>query len=148
MACPSQNVRLQIRTGTDTQWNSGVILARGELGYSTTTETLKVGDGSSRWEVLPSINGGSLGFVGATGPSGPQGERGQQGDRGSDGAAGQTTVNGATGSTGPTGPTGPQGNTGPTGATGPIGNPINFNGGKPNNNFAYGPVLNCGNVFE
>jgi len=45
-----------------------------------------------------------------------------------------------------TGPTGATGATGDTGPQGPVGNPINFNGGNPLNQYVYGPVLNCGSV--
>jgi hypothetical protein len=52
------------------------------------------------------------------------------------------------GEKGEPGPAGLPGSVGPMGPAGPIGNPINFNGGKPDTSYEYGPVLNCGNVFE
>ena len=59
---------------------------------------------------------------------------------------GPSAPTGGGNATGPTGASGPTGPIGATGATGPIGNPINFNGGKPSNQYVYGPVLNCGSV--
>mgnify|MGYP003351088888 CR=1 FL=1 len=67
MSCPVKPVRLQIRSGTDTQWATGatgpscIVLAKGELGYDTVNHVLKVGDGVSCWVNLPSISGGGGG---------------------------------------------------------------------------------------
>lgn len=56
---------------------------------------------------------------------------------------------GPTGSTGPTGmgSTGPTG-MGPTGPTGPVGPAIVFDGGVLGMSFPYGPVLDCGGIFQ
>ena len=48
--------RTAIRSGTSAEWaavGTTEILARGELGYDTTTLTLKVGDGTTVWNDLP-----------------------------------------------------------------------------------------------
>lgn len=46
-------VTLQVRRGTNTEWNSAdPILAVGELGYNTTSGKFKIGDGTSHWTVL------------------------------------------------------------------------------------------------
>lgn len=47
------SVKIQIRRGTATEWsNANPTLAAGELGYDTTNDILKVGDGSTAWSSL------------------------------------------------------------------------------------------------
>ncbi len=46
-------VRIQMRRGTSSEWNSAdPILNEGEIGYNTTLGQLKVGDGSTIWSEL------------------------------------------------------------------------------------------------
>ena len=54
--------RIQVRRGTNTQWNTAdPILNEGEFGYNTTNGQIKIGDGSSIWSVLSYIiDGDSL----------------------------------------------------------------------------------------
>ena len=45
--------RIQVRRGTNTQWNTtDPILNEGEFGYSTTDSQFKIGDGSTIWSEL------------------------------------------------------------------------------------------------
>jgi hypothetical protein len=55
--------RIQVRRGTNTQWNTtDPILNEGEFGYSTTDSQFKIGDGSTIWSLLDYIpNASSLG---------------------------------------------------------------------------------------
>ena len=46
-------VRIQHRRGTTSEWNSAdPVLFEGEIGYNTTLDKFKIGDGSSAWSVL------------------------------------------------------------------------------------------------
>ena len=48
--------RIQVRRGTNTQWNNAdPILNEGEFGYSTTDSQFKIGDGSTIWSLLDYI---------------------------------------------------------------------------------------------
>lgn len=48
------SVKIQIRRGTAAEWSSAnPTLAAGELGYDTTNDILKVGDGATAWSGLP-----------------------------------------------------------------------------------------------
>jgi hypothetical protein len=50
----SQIVRLQVRHATAAEWNaSNPVLAVGEIGYESDTNTHKIGDGLSEWVDLP-----------------------------------------------------------------------------------------------
>lgn len=102
--------RIQQRRGTAAEWESeNPILALGEIGFDTTNENIRIGDGVSAWNDLDSVSGppGPEGPQGPTGPTGPQGV------------------------TGPTGPTGPLGRTtfyvSPTAPTNPINGDSWFN---------------------
>jgi len=45
--------RIQVRRGTNTQWNTtDPILNIGEFGYSTTDSQFKIGDGTTIWSEL------------------------------------------------------------------------------------------------
>ena len=144
-------IQLQFRRDTASVWASNnPILAAGEMGIETDTNLFKIGNGSSRWNVLAygglqgptgadgGGGGGGTGYTGptgaasTTGPTGPgssvTGPTGAASTTGPTGAA--STVTGPTGRTGPAGPTGaastttgPSGVQGPTGAvgTGPTG---------------------------
>jgi hypothetical protein len=53
----SRITNIQIRKGTSTDWTSAnPVLSSGEPGYDVTTKTLKIGDGSTAWSSLTSIN--------------------------------------------------------------------------------------------
>lgn len=108
--------RIILRRGVASLWESrNPVLASGEVGVTTDTHKIKVGDGSTHWVDLPHT----------TGPTGPTGAAGYVGSDGATGATGATGTTGATGpigpSGGPVGPTGPTGVQGVTGPTGPIG---------------------------
>jgi hypothetical protein len=52
-------VRIKLRRGTSSQWTTAnPVLAEGEPGFITTTNTLKIGDGSTAFASLPAIGGG------------------------------------------------------------------------------------------
>jgi hypothetical protein len=70
----TQNVTFELRRGTAFQWsNANPILARGEPGFATDTNILKIGDGVSYWSSLSAIGGSQQVVVGPTGPTGPPG---------------------------------------------------------------------------
>lgn len=80
--------RMLQRHGTAAQWSSlNPILAAGEIGVSTDTHTLRVGDGVTHWNNLPNYVG-PQGPPGSTGPQGPQGVAGPAGSTGPAGPAG------------------------------------------------------------
>jgi hypothetical protein len=80
------------RRGTKEQWETNnPILALGEIGFSYNENVIKLGDGATRWNSLPSVNGNSAyevakvnGYTGTEeqwlsslrGPTGPQGAPG------------------------------------------------------------------------
>ena len=51
-------VVLQIRRGTSTQWLANPVLAAGEMGYDSTLNKMKIGDGVTAWSSLPWLLGG------------------------------------------------------------------------------------------
>jgi len=76
--------RILLRRDTETNWStSNTVLLSGEPGYATDTGELKIGDGVTAWNSLPSYVGptgarlfgptGPTGSVGATGPTGGAG---------------------------------------------------------------------------
>lgn len=99
MACPPSNIKFQLRRSISSNWTStNPILQAGEPGFESDTYKLKIGDGITRWNLLPYISGQVQ--QGATGPQGLQGIQGPQG------------IQGLTGSTGPQGIQGIQGSAG------------------------------------
>lgn len=49
---------IKFRRGTTSEWNTAnPVLSIGEAGYETNTRKLKVGDGLSRWNALPYLQG-------------------------------------------------------------------------------------------
>lgn len=69
MAQPTvTNVRFQLRRDNATAWASALnpVLLAGEPGYDTTNKILKIGDGITKWSLLPSISGGGQGATGGT----------------------------------------------------------------------------------
>ena len=104
MSCSTKNIKFQLRRDTALNWfNSNPRLLAGEPGYDTTNHILKIGDGSTLWNLLPSIN--SSGPTGPTGPNsgvtgptgadshvtGPTGARGLAFFYGTDGPTGAYT---------------------------------------------------------
>lgn len=84
---PAKTV-IQHRNGSASVWTSAnPVLALGEIGFDSTNNKFKIGDGTTAWSSLAYQN-----VVGPTGPTGPQG------------VTGPTGSVGATGATGPTGP--------------------------------------------
>jgi len=58
MACPPSNIKFQLRRSTSFNWSStNPILQAGEPGFETDTYKLKIGDGITRWSLLPYISG-------------------------------------------------------------------------------------------
>ena len=45
---------IQMRRDTATNW-VGYVLAEGEFGYDTTNKIVKIGDGETPWESLPTL---------------------------------------------------------------------------------------------
>ena len=65
--CVRRSVRLEVRRDTTANWsNVNPTLLAGEPGFELDTKKLKIGDGSTPWNVLPY-------YIGATGPTGPVG---------------------------------------------------------------------------
>ena len=149
-------VQIQFRRGTAAQWTAeDSLLAVGEMAIETDTNLYKIGDGITRWTLLP--YGGLHGPTGTTGPTGYNGTTGTTGPtgyNGTEGSTGPTGYNGTGGSTGPTGdastvtgPTGAASNvTGPTGPTGPVTSFI-FDGGGASNVYTLGPAFDCGSAI-
>jgi hypothetical protein len=106
-------VQLQFRRGPAAQWTSeNSLLAAGEMGIESDTHLFKIGDGVTRWILLP-----YGGIRGTTGPTGATGLAGENGDTGPTGPTGPTGATGLAGENGDTGPTGPTGMTGPIGSS-------------------------------
>ena len=168
-------VQIQFRRGLATQWTAeNPLLAVGEMAIETDTNLYKIGDGVTRWILLPygGLHGptgttgptgydgttgttgptgydGTTGTTGPTGPTGYTGTEGPTGMSGAEGPTGPTGYDGTGGSTGPTGYTGATGSTGPTGHTGPTG-PVTtyiFDGGGASNVYTLGPAFDCGNAI-
>lgn len=50
-------ITFKFRRGTSMMWSANnPTLAEGEPGYDTDTKVLKIGDGSTRWNSLESLN--------------------------------------------------------------------------------------------
>jgi hypothetical protein len=65
MSCETTHiVRIRIRRDTAARWNSfNPILCLGEIGYDSTVNNLKIGDGTSRWSQLNYLAAGTGGTV-------------------------------------------------------------------------------------
>lgn len=101
-------VKFILRQAAAGEWSSyNPILASGEPGYITDTGILKIGDGVTPWNSLPSLQ--TAGAQGGTGSQGPTGSTGIQGPTGATGPTGANGSAGAQGATGYTGYTGPAG---------------------------------------
>jgi hypothetical protein len=71
MSCVPTNIKFQLRRATGASWNStNPVLQSGEPGFDITTNQLKIGDGVTRWRLLPYL-ASSEGSTGPTGPAGP-----------------------------------------------------------------------------
>lgn len=65
--------RIQLRRDTITNWNStNPILAAGEIGYDSTNNQLKIGNGSTAWADLEYASGGATVKVATTAPTSPK----------------------------------------------------------------------------
>ena len=74
MSCPPSNIKFQLRRSISSNWTStNPILQAGEPGFETDTYKLKIGDGITRWNLLPYISGSGQGLTGPQGPTGPTG---------------------------------------------------------------------------
>jgi hypothetical protein len=110
--------KIQIRRDTAANWTStNPTLASGEIGFDTTNNQIKIGNGSTAWSTLAYASGGASVEIAQTAPASPD--------------VGDVWYNSTEGSsyiyydsfwvplspalTGPTGPTGPAGATGATG---------------------------------
>lgn len=52
-----KNIQIQQKTGTAEVWKTkNPVLARGELGIEIDTRLVKVGDGTTKWNLLEYIN--------------------------------------------------------------------------------------------
>jgi hypothetical protein len=52
-----RNTNITVRKGTATEWSTqNPVLASGELGYDITNKILKLGDGTTAWSTLSTIN--------------------------------------------------------------------------------------------
>ena len=91
-------IQLQFRRDTPANWTSAnPVLASGEMGIELGTELFKLGDGTTRWILLP--YGGLRGATGQTGMTGDASTAvGPTGDTGATGA--QSEVTGPTGTAG------------------------------------------------
>jgi len=66
-------VRIQLRRDTAADWTAAnPVLAAGEMGLETDTDSYKIGNGTSAWSALP--------YGGADGPPGVDGEPGPPGE--------------------------------------------------------------------
>jgi hypothetical protein len=62
MACPTVPKKLQLRRDTAAVWTlANPILAEGEIGIETDTNSVKIGNGIAHWNDLVYFNGGSGG---------------------------------------------------------------------------------------
>jgi len=64
--------RIQIRRDTATNWSStNPTLASGEIGFDTTNNQMKIGNGSTAWNSLDYASGGASVEVSQTAPASP-----------------------------------------------------------------------------
>jgi hypothetical protein len=107
----AQTYTFLLKQGTLAEWAAtNPVLQRGEPGVEYDTGKMKLGDGTTRWSLLPYFVPGSAsgGTTGAPGAPGLAGLQGPAGPTGADGATGPQGITG-TGLLGPTGPPGPPG---------------------------------------
>jgi hypothetical protein len=105
------------RRGTASQWSTAnTVLGVGEIGFAFDTNVIKIGDGTTAWNSLQSLDGKSAYELAVSGGYsgtqsqwlaslvGPKGDKGDTGDTGPQGPAGTNGTNGTNGATGPAGP--------------------------------------------
>jgi hypothetical protein len=64
MSCPPSNIKFQLRRSTSSNWTSkNPILQAGEPGFEIDTYKLKIGDGITRWNLLPYISGSTSSYI-------------------------------------------------------------------------------------
>jgi hypothetical protein len=64
MSCPPSNIKFQLRRSTSSNWTStNPILQSGEPGFEIDTYKLKIGDGITRWNLLPYISGSTSSYI-------------------------------------------------------------------------------------
>lgn len=64
MSCPPSNIKFQLRRSTSSNWTStNPILQSGEPGFEIDTYKLKIGDGITRWNLLPYISGSTTSYI-------------------------------------------------------------------------------------
>lgn len=81
--CPTVAKRIQLRHDTLVNWAlANTLLLPGEFGYESDTGRMKVGNGYTRWNLLPYFDGGISAAIGPTGPTGPTGPSGDVGPTG------------------------------------------------------------------
>jgi len=70
-------IKVQLRRGTTLEWStSNPVLLSGEIGFDSTINQCKIGDGATAWNSLSFVSGlpgrtGNKGATGATGATGP-----------------------------------------------------------------------------
>jgi len=109
--------RMLQRRGTASQWSTAnTVLGVGEIGFAFDTNVIKIGDGTTAWNSLQSLDGKSAYELAVSGGYsgtqsqwlaslvGPKGDKGDTGDTGPQGPAGTNGTNGTNGATGPAGP--------------------------------------------
>jgi hypothetical protein len=65
--------RIQLRRDTITNWNTtNPTLAAGEIGYDSTNNQLKIGNGSTTWTALDYASGGATVKISVTAPASPK----------------------------------------------------------------------------
>jgi hypothetical protein len=94
----NQIVKFILRKAPSAEWSfNNPVLYSGEPGYDTTTGILKIGNGASAWNALPTIQSqgptGPAGVDGYTGATGPAGINGVPGATGATGPAGSAVIN-------------------------------------------------------
>jgi hypothetical protein len=69
---PAQTV-IQLRRDTESNWiSTNPTLASGEIGYDSTNNQLKIGNGTSNWTTLPYASGGASVGISETAPEDPE----------------------------------------------------------------------------
>jgi hypothetical protein len=101
------------RRGTASQWSTAnTVLGVGEIGFAFDTNVIKIGDGTTAWNSLQSLDGKSAYELAVSGGYsgtqtqwlaslvGPKGDKGDTGNTGAQGPAGNNGTNGTNGTNG------------------------------------------------
>jgi hypothetical protein len=59
---------IKVRRGTTSQWAATTVLSDGEIGFDSTSKTIKIGNGTDQWSLLTSISGSGSGGGSFTDP--------------------------------------------------------------------------------